>query len=341
MRRLMALHDALERRLAETVTAMAETCAWRVTGCLTLHAYTRQVLGWSRSTTYDRMQLVRLLGRLPVVRQAYRQGRIGTMAARTIAGLLTQESPDGTIPLTSTEATQRAWVERAAAATVKRLQDETRAVSRLMVLGATRREPLTDQAWHGSLRRHAGTTRARVEALTRMALSTPAPLLPLSLSLPAGTADRLVQALDVARRDPALIRTFSAGRSDRQEGSVTSVPAWAALLALLQEFTATWDVDQAGRRSSAQRIPGRDGWRCMAPGCTSRRNLEVHHVVYRSQGGNDRPENLVTLCRFHHQMGEHGLLATVRGTAPLHLTWTLGRNGKGGIFRNDLREIRV
>ena len=337
MRRLLALHDGLERRLAETVTTMDEACAWQVTGFGSLHAYTREILGWSRSTTYERLRLVRLLRRLPLVQQAFRQGRIGQVAARTIAGLLTREAADGTIPLTSPAGTQKAWVERAAAATVRRLQDESRAVTRLLVLGQQDREPLPDSAWLGSLKRRAGMTRARVESLTRMALLAPGPLLPLELSLEAGTADRLLQTLEVARRDPALVQTFRSGGRDKQEDDPLPAPAWAALLALLQEFAATWDVDLAGRRPWARKIYNRDGWRCMAPGCTSRQNLEVHHVVYRSQGGNDRPENLVCLCRFHHQMGEHGLLAKVQGAAPLNLTWTLGRDGKGGRFRNDLR----
>jgi hypothetical protein len=59
--------------------------------------------------------------------------------------------------------------------------------------------------------------------------------------------------------------------------------------------------------------------------------------VYRSQGGQDSPENLVSLCRFHHQMGEHGGLARVRGEAPLGLAWRLGQEGCGGKFRNELR----
>ena len=244
-------------------------------------------------------------------------------------------------------------MERAAVATCKRLQDETRTVVRLMVMGAGDGEPLDDRGWHASLRRQTGMTRRRLESLTRMALAMPGPLLPLRLNLEPETAADLLRILAIARRDPALVQTFSRlqqerhtapskngpGRDDVQAFSTTrdDVPLWAALLALLQEFAATWDVDRAQRRPWARKIYNRDGWRCMAPGCTSRRNLEVHHVLYRSRGGDDRPESLVCLCRFHHQMGEHGLLAKVRGEAPLGLVWRLGRDGRGGRFRNDLR----
>jgi len=76
----------------------------------------------------------------------------------------------------------------------------------------------------------------------------------------------------------------------------------------------------------------------MAPGCTSRRNLQEHHVSYRSQGGSDELDNRLCLCAFHHQRGEHGELASCRGLAPLGIEWSLGRGGRGGLFRNEIRK---
>ena len=43
-----------------------------------------------------------------------------------------------------------------------------------------------------------------------------------------------------------------------------------------------------------QQILRRDGWRCQICGVMS--NLEVHHKSFRGQGGDDRDENLITLC---------------------------------------------
>ncbi|MGH9750063.1 MAG: HNH endonuclease signature motif containing protein [Candidatus Polarisedimenticolia bacterium] len=154
---------------------------------------------------------------------------------------------------------------------------------------------------------------------------------------------------------PSLLaaRTFSI-RSHR-------VPAWTGLLALLEEFVLCWDGPARGVRSPGAPSPGvrspgapspgagppplrgpdaiyiRDGWRCTAPGCTSRRNLEDHHLRYRSRGGDDAPENRACLCRFHHQCGEHGGLASCRGTAPLGITWRLGRPEVGTWYRNERR----
>jgi 5-methylcytosine-specific restriction endonuclease McrA len=42
----------------------------------------------------------------------------------------------------------------------------------------------------------------------------------------------------------------------------------------------------------------RDEWRCQR--CGGKRNLDVHHVRPRSQGGFDVADNLIVLCRSCH-----------------------------------------
>ncbi len=49
----------------------------------------------------------------------------------------------------------------------------------------------------------------------------------------------------------------------------------------------------------------RDGG-CTCDGCPSRYRLEVHHIVPWSEGGPTTPENLTTLCWFHHHVVVHG-----------------------------------
>jgi 5-methylcytosine-specific restriction endonuclease McrA len=45
---------------------------------------------------------------------------------------------------------------------------------------------------------------------------------------------------------------------------------------------------------------------CGKGGCTSK--LEVHHIKFKSQGGSDNPDNLITLCSKHHKMLHEGKL---------------------------------
>ena len=36
--------------------------------------------------------------------------------------------------------------------------------------------------------------------------------------------------------------------------------------------------------------------------CGSTNWLEIHHIVYRSEGGSNDERNLIRLCKYHHQM---------------------------------------
>ena len=48
----------------------------------------------------------------------------------------------------------------------------------------------------------------------------------------------------------------------------------------------------------------RDGG-CRAKGCTSRHRLQVHHITLRSVGGTHHPDNLITMCWYHHVVVVH------------------------------------
>ena len=49
----------------------------------------------------------------------------------------------------------------------------------------------------------------------------------------------------------------------------------------------------------------RDGC-CVMDGCRSRYRLQPHHIRQRSDGGANDPDNLVTLCWYHHHIAVHG-----------------------------------
>jgi hypothetical protein len=63
---------------------------------------------------------------------------------------------------------------------------------------------------------------------------------------------------------------------------------------------ATRAIPPAIRRLVAHRDGG-----CTIAGCTSRYRLEPHHIQLRSDGGTHDPENLTTLCWFHHHVAVH------------------------------------
>ena len=53
-------------------------------------------------------------------------------------------------------------------------------------------------------------------------------------------------------------------------------------------------------------VMDRDGAACTIAGCTSRYRLQVHHITRWIDGGRTDPENLTTVCWFHHQIVIHG-----------------------------------
>ena len=428
IRQLQALQDDLERRLARLLAHMGERGAWHRLRFAGAGHYAEERLGMSRSGVTARVFLVRALRRLPVVREAYEAGRIGMSAALELARFLGESAGGGGsavgmpawsgMPASSTTpgplstpapvdaALQAEWVARAAQGTLKRLEDETRAIRRKVVLdGETSLRPLSAAAWHRSLRRQVGTSRRRVwrlgmavvqgaaagsaglaaRAAREAALHRMRREVSLHLSLPADIAAGFLSAVESARRrlerqaqalaglpasaqgvqtfsrleqagigltplQPSGVQTFSRPEQDAGASLPPSllaaqvftrrgqaVPAWAGLLALLEDFVVTWDVTHKVRRAAKEALYNRDGYRCMAPGCTSRRNLEDHHIIYRSRQGDDALSNRVCLCRGHHQHGEHGELLVVRGKAPLELRWVLARRGRGGRYENEMR----
>ena len=53
-------------------------------------------------------------------------------------------------------------------------------------------------------------------------------------------------------------------------------------------------------------VSDRDGAVCTIAGCTSRYRLHVHHIAPWIDGGRSDPENLTTVCWYHHHIVIHG-----------------------------------
>jgi hypothetical protein len=344
LRQLIELDDALERRLGGLLCMLSERGAWEQLRFAGVRHYAEERLGLGRTSTESRVRVARSLRRYPCLREAYQQGRVGREAAVLVVRIL------GCFPWS--EAVERSWVARAEEATIKRLRDEARALGRRRYEGTESEapQPMSDADWHASLSHRPGELRTRVRDLCRRAASVGSSDVFLRLRLPGQLADGFLATIEATRRrletdvrqiawdkswpDPDAPPSTLAARSLFVR--CRRIPSWVGLMALVEDYVDTWDPPRVAGRRKSERIYARDGWRCSAAGCSSRRNLENHHPRYRSRGGSRTdPANQTCACRFHHQWGEHGVLATVRGRAPLGLVWRLGRDGIGGRFRNE------
>jgi hypothetical protein len=94
------------------------------------------------------------------------------------------------------------------------------------------------------------------------------------------------------------------------------------LEAMLDHAIATWL--EAGAQFEDYADFERDGYRCTIPACTARRNLQSHHIWFRSARGPDVAWNRTTLCAYHHHRGVHAGSLAIRGRAPDALVYRLG-----------------
>jgi hypothetical protein len=209
-----------------------------------------------------------------------------------------------------------------------------------------------DATWQRSLYLAPGQTRARIlylgnRMLVRVVHKQPLLEVPLRLRLRREVAEDFVHCLDAARQ--ALAARFAQELPPHEDSRLTPseriarayvaedrrLPLWVGLLWLLEQYVDLWDDPRGMPRRPTDPVCNRESWRCIAPGCTRRGSLQVHHIQYRSHRGGEAMTNKAACCVLHHQLGEHGGLARCRGTAPLDLVWRLGKPCLATWYRNE------
>lgn len=261
----------------------------------TLAAYARDQLGMSVGKARALLRLERAGDVCSELRDAYRSGRLSWVKAQCLLPLLLLEIPGEWRP---------AWVAWAARVTVRRLEAD---VERALLL----------RAGH-----HLAWQRCKFHPEKAQAPIPPAERQLCALDVDTEATQQLewrvpfeVAWLFNAVRETLRARLRSATGRHPLDGEVFDALLDCALLA--------WTLrdPRAGRPDP---VMERDGYRCMVPGCTSRRNLHDHHVEFRSAGGSNATENRVALCAFHHHRCLHAGLLRVRGLAPDDLVFELG-----------------
>ena len=354
LREVLRAEDAIERELGRTLAEMARHGDWATLGFASAGHYARERLGVAQRTAETRIAGETAMRRRPVVYAAYRAGTIGLEAGLLLSRVL-ESSASASL--------QQRWVDRARQTTVKRLRDEIHlALLRSDLpdgnLAAPEpQRPATDGEWLASLDRPPGRTRERLaRAMPNWNEFTPTSALVsadvfLRLRLPREVAKMFLASLESERRrlqGEAEANWGSERETDSKEPVSRRVahlfadrgrrlPSWVALLALLEDYAKTWDDPAAFPKRRWHRTYERANWRCMAPGCTARRWHDDHHIEYRSRGGSNEAWNQLCLCRFHHQQGEHGRFARVRGRGPLGVIWRLGTRALASWYRNEVR----
>ncbi len=272
--RAATLERGLLARVGPLLLAFTERRGPRQLGFRSVDAYARERLGMSPRKARALLRLERACVRSIALGEAWRSGTLTVSRALALVPLVLAEG---------SEQFHAAWIQRAGAVTVRRLEDDVEAA-----LGSGLLDPASLPDLPGG----------------------PAPeCLPEGVQIGAEPMRGEETDVWVANVPAEVARLFRGCLATlaRRLGSKGQ-----ALDAMFDHCLATWRVPTARHH----RVFERDGWRCTAPGCSSQRNLHAHHVFFRSAGGGDELANLTTLCAAHHQRGVHAGVLRIRGRAP-------------------------
>jgi hypothetical protein len=303
------LGERLARRdleLARLARTFHEAEGWRRLGFSTEQQYARERLGISASSFKAKIALARRL--VSRVRGALEAGTIGYESALLVSRVATVESAE-------------AWVERAERRTVKHLAEEVRAAE--MLARANRQnivEPPSEevvqqlQAIEGRVL--SGHRDAISDSQMSACLAPDVNSVSVNLRVTRDTA-RFYRVLET------IVRPY--------------LPRSASFVGLLCELF--WDAWQPHCERSEKwgQIFARDRYRCSNPTCRHRGD-QPHHVVFRSRGGSDEDENMLTLCLWCHLEGVHAGRIRVTGSASAP-RFELGRRARLVVTNRERKRV--
>ena len=312
LRRAVALAQKIEAALGPGLARVAEGRLYRAHGARTLDAYARDYLGLSPRKARMLLRLEGASQRTPALGHAYRVGAISWVRAHVLVPVLGLPG-----------APARAWIAHAQAVSVRRLIDDVD-VALARHDGHRKTRPASveppPRTPGGDSNAPGAEPARRAPPANRQTGAEP--------TAPETARFFFTAPADVARLFRATVCTVQR-RIERVSGRLPT--PGVAVEAMFDHAFEVWSRDAGGRTRvrRAHRVFERDGWRCTAPGCSSYRNLQDHHIVFRSRGGSDVLANRTTLCAWHHLRGVHAGVVDCRGRAPDGIHFSLGVRADG------------
>ena len=282
-----ALHERIVQ-LARIRTSLAAAVGKRLfrfalwagprrTGFSGVVEYARHALGISERQARYLVSLERRLSNAPRLRDAYRQGKLSWLQCWLLLNVSGQDASG---------ASETAWIDYARSVTVLRLRE---AVDDARIREASDRPCLPPPIPGDFEHRSDECPDRQMSAHSRLA----------HFNARAGVTIRFSAPADVAALWHSTVHAI-------RFSETVPLTECEAVDRMLAGFASTWNSPEAAKMRREHATIDRDGWRCAVPACSSRRNLHVHHIAFRSAGGTDDPGNLITLCASHHLHGIHG-----------------------------------
>jgi hypothetical protein len=346
LKEALAAESRVAWQLGRLLTVIRNRRLWRTMCFASFSHYVRERLGISPRAADRLVRIDRKMWDYPPLQRAYHAGELSPLVADTLVRLLRHIDRDDEI--------RQAWIDFAASVTFEHLTAVVRGIERLRAVqpvGQRRRLGAPAQV-EAALAADAGGPPVFVTGGGTEACDSPvpgsgaaagAPDPPMFVTGAAGgalaspmfvTSGYAVWMTEDEHATLAMAMETVRGALGAGAGSSSSVkppeiPEAACLDALLDHFLAVYDDGNAREMRRRYAVFERDGWQCRAPGCSAYGPLHAHHIVFRAHGGSDDPDNLVTLCDFHHKALHDRWIRCV-GRAPAALYWELGTDTSDG-----------
>jgi hypothetical protein len=303
--------SAHERELCRWLLAAKRLAVHRRAGYASLREYAERLIGLSGRQTEERLRVGRALSELPLLDGALASGKLRWSAVRELTRVATPQ----------TEAAWIAWARKRRAHQIEK--------------GVAARRPgdgPSDRADH-SLVKHRLVFEVRADTMALFRdlqnsvrtdlggeVDDDTLLYEVARRALGGPTDegRASYQIAVTRCDDCGRTSIDAGgRSHAVDEVATEMAACDAQQVVVGDGDASPHVGASRPRARAtQTIPPatrravmrRDHKRCVVPGCTNHRFLDVHHLDLRSEGGGHDPDRLAVLCGAHHRAVHAGVL---------------------------------
>ena len=323
---LSAYIAAATQQLLDMIRSFDLAEGWKADGCLSCVDWLTRHTGVATATAYEHLRVAHRLGELPLVDQAFAEGRLSYTKVRAMTRVATPMTEEKLVAhaLTSTgeEMERRCRAQR----------DADVALDRAEPARYLSRRSMGDGTVELRIRLDAAEAELVMKAVEEIRSAD------FSAEESAGDEPRSKEAQQVDAF-MHLIHTWAEGSSDGQRRSsrpeiIVRVDVSALGDDARLEDSNTWLSREALDRltcDAAVAVVTTDGERildagrsrrtvppamaraliirdehCVYPGCTNHRWLEAHHIVHWSQGGETSMDNLCLLCTSHHRLEHQG-----------------------------------
>lgn len=271
---LSQTYGRVERELVEALIAVEAERVHQRLGCPSLFVYATQKLRLSESVAFALITVARKARQVPKLREAIADGRISPSKASRVAAHISDESADELIEFARTHTSREIDFEIARRHPSARGRDRVKPVSedQVQITITVSKAAYEDLLRAQSLLAQRGRESTMSDVVTEAA------------SLLVNAWDPVKKAERAEKRRTQVVKVVPAEELCPNRVARKPLTAEQKHRVFLRDRGRCTHIDGDGNR------------------CNSDRWVDVHHIVLVSRGGSNEPENLTTLCSFHHDL---------------------------------------